>query len=310
MLTFRRSGRLPGFDMRWNAAGPIRVTAARAARSRAAANERLPSVVEVAEALAEDRGEQEREQDLGARHDRAQLLQQLAVALALLLGLVLVVLHELSSSIAVRSPCRPTRRSAPPGEGGSYPATVGRQTALLHPAVLDPQGAGGGDGLQQAAVVGDQQDGPGEGAEGLLDLLEGRQVEVVGRLVEHQAVDAPALQEGEAGPGALARRQRAGGAQDVLGAEAELGQQRPGLGHGVDAGRLLEGVEQGAVAVEQGPALVDLADDDARPEALATGGQLDAAEQGVEQGRLARAVGADDGDPVGPADLQVDRARG
>ena len=43
-----------------------------------------------------------------------------------------------------------------------------------------------------------------EGVERLLELLDGGQVEVVGRLVEHQQVDPARLQQRQRGPGALA----------------------------------------------------------------------------------------------------------
>ena len=56
------------------------------------------------------------------------------------------------------------------------------------------------------------------------------EVEVVGRLVEHQPVGADAMQQRQRGPGPLARRQRVGRPGHVVGAEPELGQQRPGLG--------------------------------------------------------------------------------
>ena len=51
------------------------------------------------------------------------------------------------------------------------------------------------DRVQPAAVVGDQEEGALVGVEGRLQLFDGRQVEVVGRLVEDEQVDAPALQQ-------------------------------------------------------------------------------------------------------------------
>ena len=62
--------------------------------------------------------------------------------------------------------------------------------------------------------------------EAALELLDRLDVEVVRRLVEDEAVDAAGGQEREAGAGALARRQRLGRAEDVVGAEAELREQR------------------------------------------------------------------------------------
>ena len=72
--------------------------------------------------------------------------------------------------------------------------------------------------------------------ERLLELFDRGQVEVVGRLVEHEAVRAPSHEQGELRACALTGRQRGARALDVVRAEAELGQQRPGLLR-EDAGR-------------------------------------------------------------------------
>ena len=71
------------------------------------------------------------------------------------------------------------------------------------------------DRLEQPAVVADQQERAVEAGDRLLELLDGRQVEVVGRLVEDEAVDALGHQQGEDGPGPLARRERARRSSDV-----------------------------------------------------------------------------------------------
>lgn len=94
------------------------------------------------------------------------------------------------------------------------------------------------------------------------------------------------------------------------GLEAELGEQRTDLG-GREVGDLgAEGLQEGLTAVEESPGLVDLTDDHTGAERAAAGVQGDAAEERAEQGGLARAVGAGDGDPVGPVDLEVHRAEG
>jgi hypothetical protein len=85
------------------------------------------------------------------------------------------------------------------------------------------------DHLEHVPVVGDQQQRPLVRVQRLLQLLDRRQVEVVGRLVQHQQVDPGRLQQRQRGPGPLARRQRAGRAQHVVGPQPELGQQRPGV---------------------------------------------------------------------------------
>ena len=53
----------------------------------------------------------------------------------------------------------------------------------------------------------DEQQGAVVGVERLLELLDGRQVEVVGRLVEDEEVDAARLEQGHRGPGPLAGRE-------------------------------------------------------------------------------------------------------
>ena len=77
--------------------------------------------------------------------------------------------------------------------------------------------------------MGDEDDGAAERVEGDLELLDRREVEVVGRLVEHEQVRLPRHQHGQRRPGAFAGRQRDGRAQDVVGDEAELGEQRAGV---------------------------------------------------------------------------------
>ena len=55
--------------------------------------------------------------------------------------------------------------------------------------------------------MGDQHEGALEGGEGRLELLDGLEVEVVGGLVEHQAVDAAGHEQGQERAAALARRE-------------------------------------------------------------------------------------------------------
>ena len=74
---------------------------------------------------------------------------------------------------------------------------------------------------QQRAVV---------AVERLLELLDGGQVEVVRRLVEHEAVHALGREAGEHGPVRSPGDSVARGARHVLGAEPELGQQRARVG--------------------------------------------------------------------------------
>ena len=61
------------------------------------------------------------------------------------------------------------------------------------------------DVVEQGAVVGDEQDRAAERVERDLELLDRGEVEVVGRLVEHEAVRARRHQQREHRAGALAR---------------------------------------------------------------------------------------------------------
>ena len=161
-------------------------------------------------------------------------------------------------------------------------------------AGLDVPAAGGVDGVEHPAVVGDQQQRAGVVGERGLELLDGGQVEVVGRLVEHQQVHAARLQQRQAGAGALAGRQgRAPG--------ATWSDRSPNLASSVRTSAVstirqqpAEGVEQRLVAVEQRAGLVDLADHDARAERAGAGIERQPAEQRRQQGGLAGAVGAGD----------------
>src|SRR3954451_3090406 len=81
--------------------------------------------------------------------------------------------------------------------------------------------------VEHPPVMGDEQDRAGKRVECLLELLDGRQVEMVGRLVEDEQVDAARLQQGKRGTGALAGCQRRRQPRHLVGAEPELREQRP-----------------------------------------------------------------------------------
>src|SRR3954449_7213628 len=84
-------------------------------------------------------------------------------------------------------------------------------------------GSRSANALEQHSVVGDQEDGSGERVDRLLDLLDRRQVEMVGRLVEHEAVAAYRCEQRQHQTRALTRRQRIDMAMHMLGTDAELG---------------------------------------------------------------------------------------
>src|SRR3954451_12397649 len=95
-----------------------------------------------------------------------------------------------------------------------------------------------------------------------LELLDRLEVEVVGRLVEDEAVDAPRRDERELGARPLAGRERGARAADVVRAEAELREQRPRVLFGKSRGRS-ELDDEPFRAREARSLLVDRADDDA-----------------------------------------------
>ena len=72
----------------------------------------------------------------------------------------------------------------------------------------------------------DEKQRPVERAQRPLELLDRRQVEVVRRLVEHEAPRSARRLERKLGPRPLARREAPGRPQDVVGVEVELGEER------------------------------------------------------------------------------------
>ena len=81
--------------------------------------------------------------------------------------------------------------------------------------------------------------------EGLLELLDRRQVEVVGGLVEDQQVHPAGLEQGEGGAGAFAGGELPDRAGDLVGLEAELRQERADLRRRQVRQHGLDGVAQG-----------------------------------------------------------------
>ena len=145
------------------------------------------------------------------------------------------------------------------------------------------------------------------GVEGRFQLLDGGQVEVVRWFVQHQEVHAAGGEAGQLGPRALARGKRRRRAGHGLGAQTELGQLGPGqIGPEAGGGRV-ERIEEGACVAQEAPVLAQLAHDHARSNAPGTGGQGEPPEDGFDQGRLAGAVGPDQGDAVGPVDVERER---
>jgi hypothetical protein len=74
--------------------------------------------------------------------------------------------------------------------------------------------------------VRDEDERAVEGAQSALELLDGGQVEVVRRLVEHQTAGSERRLERKLRPRPLTGRETAGRTQDMVGIEVELGEER------------------------------------------------------------------------------------
>src|SRR5207253_9783315 len=114
--------------------------------------------------------------------------------------------------------------------------------------------------LQEATVVRDEQAGAVVRCECALQLLDRLDVEVVGRLVEDETVDAPRGEERESGASALPGRERRSGTEHVLRPETELREQRA---RGLLAELVAEHVEHRPRAGQRGAVLFEPAEDDA-----------------------------------------------
>jgi hypothetical protein len=131
--------------------------------------------------------------------------------------------------------------------------------------------------------VADQQHGSGEGVEGLFDLLDGRQVEMVGRLVEHQAVAPDRHEQRQHQPRAFAGGERRHRSVHMFGADTELGQQCTCLADD-HAGCSLERGKRRFIADKLGAGLFQPTELHRCPEPLCATAQGDVAQQRVEQG--------------------------
>ena len=116
----------------------------------------------------------------------------------------------------------------------------------------------------------DEDQRPVVRAERTLELLDRRQVEVVRRLVEHEAAGSARGLNRELRARSLAGREASGGPEDMARVEVELREQRPGLPL-EHPGRCAEGVEQRLVGRKEGSCLADLAEDDRGADTPRTG---------------------------------------
>ena len=152
----------------------------------------------------------------------------------------------------------------------------------------------------------DQQDGALVVAHQLFQQFEGLDVEVVGRFVQHQQVGRFGKQLGQQQPVAFTTGQGADGGVGAFRAEQEILQVAHDVfllavdGHGIPAAA--DVVAHIHVFVELGAQLVEVRDlhVGAHGDLAAVG--LALAEQGLDQGGFADAVGADDTDTITPQD--------
>ena len=156
---------------------------------------------------------------------------------------------------------------------------------------------GGGDAVEQVAIVRDQDQGAGEFGEAVFEDLEGGDVEIVGGLVEQQDVggleheagdqDAGLLAAGEAGDGAI---ELAGIEEKALGPAGDVNGMA--LEDDVVAVRA-ESLAEGLVLVELLAGLVEVDDAEGGGAVDGAGIGRDLAGEDAQQGGLAGAVEAE-----------------
>ena len=152
------------------------------------------------------------------------------------------------------------------------------------------------DGVDQRAVVRDEQHRSGEGFERRFERLARFEVEVVRRLVEHEEVRARRDDVGEREAPALAAGQHRDGLLVLVPAgEEEAAEQRLRL-RALEARRPLRRLEHGVPLVELDLLLREVADLDGVPDANAALFGLALADERAQERRLPCAVRADERD--------------
>ena len=163
--------------------------------------------------------------------------------------------------------------------------------------------------VQDVAIVADDHDRAGKAPERFEQGLLGYYVEVVGRLVEQQAVVAPRDHLGQRQPRAFAARQHADALLHFATRKQHRAQQVADFGRGHALRAAAEFVDHGAVIVQRfGQVLREIAHDDlVADDALARGEVVNPGEH-PDHGRFAGAVGTDQCDPRAAFDLDADAA--
>ena len=164
------------------------------------------------------------------------------------------------------------------------------------------------DRLEQGAVVGDEDDRALEGGERVLERLAALDVEVVGRLVEDQHVGAGGDQDRQREAALLAAGDVVERLLHVGAGEEEAAEQVARL-LAAEPGLALGGVEHGARPRRRLGVLGEVADLDVVAGADRAGGRLALPGEGLDQGRLAGAVGADEDDVLAAFEFEARRRR-
>ena len=156
--------------------------------------------------------------------------------------------------------------------------------------------------------MGDEDDRAFEGRERVLERLAALDVEVVGRLVEDQHVGAGGDQDRQREAPLLAAGDVVERLLHVGSGEEEAAEQVARL-LAAEPGLALGGVEHGARPRRRLGVLGEVADLDVVPGAHRAGGRLALLGEGLDQGRLAGAVGADEDDVLAAFELRGWRRR-
>lgn len=124
--------------------------------------------------------------------------------------------------------------------------------AVVHggPSGIDFEGFGG-EGVEEVAVVGDEEKGAGEGAEVALEPFDGREVEVVGGFVEEEGVGGGDEDAGEFGAHLPSAAELVEGFGEVGGGEAEAAEGGLGIGPDAVAAELFEAGLEASEFVEE-----------------------------------------------------------
>ncbi len=175
---------------------------------------------------------------------------------------------------------------------------------LMQPAALEPEHAGR-EAREEGAVMADEEQRALEAQQHLLEPFDGRQVEVVGGLVQQQQIGIAGQRPGQGRAPALAARKPGGIARSVEAEAVEEGGDPMRRCPLVPRGGRGDEIRQARKAAEF-RLLGQHAHTEARLQEAAAGIDLHAAGQDLQDGRFARAIGAHQRDPLAAPDAEID----